>query len=189
MLVGRIVRTVGAPALVALLALSLSGCGPGEKSAGVATADGGGAGGSVTATPTPSATGDRDEQLRQFAACMREHGVDMPDPQPGAAGMAAGLNPSDPQVQSAFTACQATLPGGGQPPKLDPAQLEQYRAFAACMRDNGVDLPDPAADGTLQFNAGSLAQFNTNDPAFSKALTACRDTLTGLLASRTGGAS
>jgi hypothetical protein len=170
-----------APLLVALLATGVA-C---SKSAepGVASANGG------AAAPSPSASAsaaDREEQLRQFAQCMRDAGVDVKDPQPGArlgglGGMGDGINPNDPKVQAAFASCQSKLPNGGQPPKLNPQQVEQYRTFAGCMRENGIDLPDPAADGTLQINPSNLGLLQ--DPNFQKALTACRDKLTGLLPS------
>jgi hypothetical protein len=180
-------RVVLAAAVLAALATTAAGCGSSDKGPGVATVGGGAPAASASAS---AAAGDRDEQLRQFAQCMRDNGVDVPDPQPGGGafgGLAAGLNQNDPKFQAAFTACQAKLPNGGQPPKLDAAQVEQYRAFAQCMRDNGVDLPDPGPDGTLQFD-----RTNTNllsDPAFQKGLNACRDKLTGLLPSARGGAS
>ena len=187
----RVLGAIGAG-----LVLFAAACGSGDEGPGVATAGG------AAAAPTPSASAadssaDRMEQIRAFAQCMRDNGVDVPDPDP-AAGMrgfgqlAEKLSSDDPVVQAAFTACQSKLPNGGQPPKLDPAQLEAYRNFAACMRDNGIDLPDPAADGTLQLRGLLQAGVNPEDPTFQAAFTACRDTLAGVLPSgapRFGGGS
>jgi hypothetical protein len=163
-------------------ALALLGaCGSAGESPGVASAGGAGAAPSATAT-SPA---DRQEQLRRFAQCMRDNGVDMADPTVGGLSAGQGLPPGmtldDPVVQAAFTACQSTLPNGGEPPKLNAEQLEAYQAFAECMREHGVDLPDPAPDGTLGLgqNPGLLS-----DPAFAKALSACRDTLTELRGGR-----
>jgi hypothetical protein len=181
-------------ALGAGLILFATACGSGDEGPGVATAGG--------AAPSPTVTasdesGDRLEQIRAFAQCMRDNGVDVPDPDP-AAGMrgfgqlAETLSSDDPVVQAAFTACQSKLPNGGQPPKLNPEQLEAYRNFAACMRDNGIDLPDPAADGTLQLGELLRSGLNPDDPTFQAAFTACRDTLAGVLPSgapRLGGGS
>ena len=49
-----------------------------------------------------------------FAQCMREHGVDIPDPQFGEGG-GAGLrlrssNPNDPKFREAEEACRDKLP-------------------------------------------------------------------------------
>lgn len=177
----RVRRMGRALTVLALVAVAVGGCGSSGDGFGVASA-GGNADTSATPSPTPTAV-DRDEQLRQFAQCMRDNGVNVNDPQPGAgfggAGItASGIDRNDPKVQAAFAACQSKLPNGGQPPKLNPQQVEQYRIFAQCMRDNGVDVPDPSADGTLQLGSGTLR--GLDDPAFSKALDACRDKLTGL---------
>src|SRR5215813_9691606 len=77
----------------------------------------------VVTPSTAAAAGDRTDQLRQFAQCMRDKGVDVKDPQPGAglggiAGMGAGINQNDPHVIQAFQECQSKLPNGGQPPRL-----------------------------------------------------------------------
>jgi len=50
--------------------------------------------------------------LRQFAKCMRDHGVPMADPDPntGAIGM-HGTGKDDPKVRAASEACKNLLPG------------------------------------------------------------------------------
>jgi hypothetical protein len=61
----------------------------------------------------------RDAALK-FARCMRAHGVNVPDPQPGSGGISIGaarggkdaLNPKGPAFQRAQEACQSLLPGG-----------------------------------------------------------------------------
>ena len=178
------------------LILFAAGCGRGDEGPGVATAGGAGATPSASAA-APDEDADRQEQLRQFAQCMRDNGVDVPDPDPAAGirgfgALAEKLSSDDPAVQAAFTACQSKLPNGGQPPKLNAEQLEAYRVFAGCMREHGVDLPDPAADGSLQLGGLLRAGLNPEDPTFQAAFTACRDTLAGVLPSgapRFGGTS
>jgi hypothetical protein len=184
MSVRRLGRALAVP-MIALVAAALAACGS-NASPGVASALGADA---PKVTPTPTASADREEALRQFAACMRQHGVDVPDPQPGGGGFRLGgdgqnINRDDPKLRTALEACRSMLPNGGQPPKLNAQQIEQYRQFAQCMRDNGVNVPDPNPDGTLQFGQGRGAgQFDRNDPTFQKALTACRDKLTGVFPS------
>jgi len=184
MSVRRLGRALAIP-MIALVAAALAACGS-NASPGVASALGADA---PQATPTPTGTADREEALRQFAACMREHGVDVPDPQPGGGGFRIGgdgqnVNRDDPKLRTALEACRSKLPNGGQPPKLNAQQIEQYRQFAQCMRDNGVNVPDPNPDGTLQFGQGrGPGQFDRNDPTFQKAMTACRDKLTGVFPS------
>jgi hypothetical protein len=182
-------RSASALALAALVVVLAGAC---SKSSGGPDVASVGTPAGTGATPSASASADRTDQLRAFAQCMRDQGVDVKDPQAGAgigglAGMGDGIDANDPKVQAAFTACQSKLPNGGQPPKLNPQQVALYLQFAACMRDNGVDLPDPSADGSLQFTAGGAAVLQ--DPGFQKALTACRDKLTGLLPSAAGAPS
>jgi hypothetical protein len=181
----RMGRGIGV--VTVLLVLFAAGCGKKDDGPGVASA-----GGNPAATATASSAGEADqqEQLRQFAQCMRDHGVDLPDPQPGAgmagiSGWGTTLSADDPTVQAAFQACRSKLPNGGEIPKLNSQQMQIYLNFAACMRRQGIDLPDPAADGTLALGALLASGVNPDDPAFQAAFTACRDTLTGII----GGAS
>src|SRR5262245_16207958 len=64
--------------------LALSACGSGSQDAGVASIDGDSASG---ATATTAKSNDRpsaeesQQAMLDFAKCMREHGVDMPDPE------------------------------------------------------------------------------------------------------------
>jgi hypothetical protein len=64
-------------------------------------------------------------------------------------------------------------------PALDPAlQAEQTEAalrFAACMRDQGLDWPDPAADGS-KF-AGSDVKVDKKSPEFQAAFEVCNEEL------------
>jgi hypothetical protein len=67
-----------------------------------------------------------DEQREEFrkaalenARCMREHGIDFPDPQFGADGGVkieldkGRVDPDSPKFKAAEKACRSTLPGGG----------------------------------------------------------------------------
>ena len=98
-----------------------------------------------------------------FAKCMRQHGVDMPDPtfddsggggmmikQSGPAG-STGARPDDATMKAAQTACQPILDKAQQDmPRPSPAEEAKMRdqalKFAKCMRDHGVDMPDPTFD-------------------------------------------
>jgi len=111
----------------------------------------------ATATP-PS---DPQEAMLAYVECMRDHGVDMPDPEFSAdGGMVmrvggegqpdAGLSggPDDPAFQEAQEACGSLVEGTVR--DLDPEQQAEMQAqalaFAECMREHGVDMPDPRFD-------------------------------------------
>src|SRR5687768_339793 len=108
--------------LAAALVLVLGGCGADSGGDGVATA-----GGTAAANQGPPAPNvDEKEKGRQFARCMRENGVDMPDP--GAGGDVMFEFDDDPQkVDAALKKCRQLMPGGGEPPKADAAEVEQMR--------------------------------------------------------------
>jgi hypothetical protein len=162
------VRTVIALGL--LLTLGVAGCGPGNKNdPGVASLS---EGPSATASATHDALSDQEHMLK-FAQCMREHGIDMPDPDPGQ-GIGIKLPPgADPKkVDAAQQQCKQYLPNGGAPTKPDPGQVEQQRKFSQCMRDHGVtNFPDPDENGGIAINGG--AGMNPNDPTFQAAQSAC----------------
>jgi hypothetical protein len=104
------------------------------------------------------------EGALKFSKCMREHGIDMPDPQRvGKGGIkltgGKGVNFDDPKMKAAQSACQKYMQiGGGE--TLDPAKRAKLQeaalSYARCMRGHGVDMPDPklAGNGGLTFQAG-----------------------------------
>ncbi|WP_433611294.1 hypothetical protein ACQP2P_43860 [Dactylosporangium sp. CA-139114] len=154
--------------LVLLCCALLFGCSSKPSGPSVASADRG------AAKPSASATVDKAEANRQFAKCMREHGVDVPDPGPD------GNIQFDPDATggdrnkavSAASACQRYLPNGGTLENLSPQQLEQARAFAKCMREHGVDMPDPDPDTGVSAILNSGVDFNS--PTFKAAADACK---------------
>ena len=55
-------------------------------------------------------------------------------------------------------------------------KVEAARAYAQCIRDNGVpDFPDPDADGRLR----GVAHEQQDDPTFRAAMETCRGKLPG----------
>jgi hypothetical protein len=162
------VRTGAGLALGLSLVLGLAACGGTNHDNGVAT--GGKPGG--TSGPTSGGTGNEQEAMLKFAQCMRDHGIQMDDPQPG--GGIKLPEVVDPQkADAAMQQCKQYLPNGGQPQKPDPAQLEQLRKFAQCMRDHGIqNFPDPDANNGLQLDPGKLG-LDPKDPKLVAAQNAC----------------
>jgi hypothetical protein len=147
-----------------LLVLSMAGCGVArDGNRGVATAGSG----------KSDQLSDQESGLK-FAQCMREHGIDIPDPQEGSGVQIRLPDGVDPQeAQAAMQQCKPYLPNGGQPQKADPQVVEQQRKVAQCMRDNGVpNFPDPDENGGFQMN-GSSPGLDPNDPKFQAAQKAC----------------
>jgi hypothetical protein len=136
------------------------------------------------ASEAPTEGIDSQDAILGFSACMREHGIDLPDPRFGfgsffARGAMDGIDLLDPTFLDAFAACQDFLMAAV--PAVDPEQqaerLERGVAFAACMRAAGIDWPDPDPVSGMSFSSmraedGSLL-FDPFDPDFQAASRAC----------------
>jgi hypothetical protein len=133
----------------------------------------------------------------KYAKCMREHGIDMPDPQRvGSGGIKQTMNGkpgSKAKMDAANKDCQKYMQiGGGKAPSAaeQAKAKDAMLAYAKCMRDNGVDMPDPkfsSSGGGVTFQLGGPGKKggttggpNPESPAFKKADEACHGKLAGL---------
>lgn len=163
-------------ALIATLAL-VGGC-AGEKDdgGGVATAGNGKA-----SVSTGADEGDIAAQSAKFAQCMRDNGVDMPDPQVDGDGRVtiggpqAGGGPLDREkVEAAQSRCRQYLPNGGVPPKLSDEDLEKMRRFSQCMRENGYpDFPDPQPEGGIRIEGDKNGDMDPESQKWKDAHATC----------------
>jgi hypothetical protein len=140
-----------------------------------------------------SSAGKEEQAGLKFARCMRTHGVDMPDPKPGPKGGAeftakAGPGKGGPPngLEAADRACRHFLKGGLKPPS--GSQLNKMRdaalKWARCMRQNGVNVPDPSPDnGGIHIQSrksqGQSPGPGPNDPSFQNADRKCRHLMPG----------
>jgi len=63
--------------------------------------------------------------------------------------------------------------GGGEGPgKLDPKAQDAMLAFARCMREHGIDMPDPTGNGLL-FNSKRGQGPDPSSSKFKEAERAC----------------
>jgi hypothetical protein len=138
-----------------LAAALLSACGNGGGGAEVASL-----GGDEGETASTLSAEDTEEALLDWVSCMREHGIDMPDPSTDADGnlvlepmiIQAGEGeelpepPDREEMQAADADCGRPPEGafGGDGPMDREQMQEDMLALAECMRDNGIaDFPDP----------------------------------------------
>jgi hypothetical protein len=152
-----------------LLALVLGACGSDGDSSDVATLDesaaaeddsdggGGGADGDLSEE-------EAEEAMLEFAQCMREHGIDMPDPDTSGGGAVFvgpgsedGEAPDMEEFEAADEACRPLIEGVlGPPEEMTPEEQaemqDQMLAMAQCMRDHGIDMPDP------EFGEGGMVE-------------------------------
>lgn len=129
-------------------------------------------------TPPPTASAGTGDMLA-FAKCMREHGVPMVDPQPGRVGE-VGSGADREATEKAQKACQHFLPPvdsrGGKP---DPKLQEQMLKYAKCMRDNGIDYPDPVVDPNGGISSTQAPGIQAEDPKVKAAMKQCDEIITG----------
>jgi hypothetical protein len=152
----------------------------------------GGSGGSASASKGSSAS-PADNALK-FSKCMREHGIpNFPDPQISGGSVRLQFKATSGQVspqtmEAAQRACQRYQAAEQQ--NLTPQQkVEREEAvlkFAKCMREHGINLPNPSTSGggiKIQRDPGPGAGVNPASPAFEAAQKACQ----GLLPKFKGG--
>lgn len=150
---------------MAALALVLSGCTSSEEDSGIVKLDDSDA----TATEAAAAEGTSEEQALAFAQCMRDNGVDFPDPTvdsdgnpsfEGAFGRSeeGGFDPGDTSFQDAMTACGDLMEGlmvgmgGGD---FDQEGIsEALYSYTQCLRDEGLDVGDITLDSMMPGGGG-----------------------------------
>jgi hypothetical protein len=109
-----------------------------------------------------------EDRNREFAKCMREHGVDVPDPEPGQGGITIKERDLE-KVRPAQDACQHLLPNGGVPEKMDPEELDKARQQAKCLREHGIDVTEPDPN-----NPGIRPPDGVDQDKMRAAMEACR---------------
>ena len=208
---GRRRRASALIALSALLALAafVAACSAAPSSSGVislATPSP-----STGASAAPSESIDPELAIADFEACMKEHGVDVQiaiagdgtqGGGPGSGEFRAPANageaqpggtpadrPDEKALEEADQACRHLLPSGmmGDPnATMDPEMADKLLDFSKCMREHGIDFPDPQFEGggvRIQMDEG----MDPSSQAFQDAQEACGDMLPGGRGGITGG--
>jgi hypothetical protein len=176
---GRLIAA-GVAVLVLLgggVALATSGGSSDKDDEGVASVDGDGDGDGEQASDSGSGDGDAptpdemQDAMLEYAQCMRDQGIDMPDPEFSEdgggvvmrqqAGASAGEGPSMEDFEAADEVCGEIMAEvRADMPQMDPEQVAEMQdklvVMAQCMRDKGYDFPDPevSADGAVTSRMG-----------------------------------
>ncbi|MFF6897267.1 hypothetical protein [Streptomyces hydrogenans] len=160
MTIRRIIRTAAAPSLAAALALFATAC------------SGSGAGGKDEGSASDE--GKKADQAFEHRKCLREQGLDVPEPKPGEQGVGltiGGDGMSKEKMEKAFKACADKAGGAGFGKEPTQADKDKALAYAKCMRENGFNMPDPKFDGGAQ-QAMPVPQ-GAEKQKFEKAMKAC----------------
>ncbi|MFJ8645964.1 hypothetical protein ACIRNI_07550 [Streptomyces sp. NPDC093546] len=122
-----------------------------------------------------SGEGKKADQALEYRKCLRDQGLDVPEPKPGQdpRSIAIGGDLSQEQMEKAFKACRGKGGGGtGSSGELTQADKDKALAFARCMRENGVNTPDPKFDGAAQ-QAMPMPTAGPEKETFDKAMKVC----------------
>lgn len=142
--------------VVVAMALAVAACSGDSESSGVASLDDSPSETLITDGSETATDVDDQEALNEFAACMRENGVeDFEDPIVDADGTVefgfvvegeVGDGDRD-AMRTAMEACREHLEGislGRGDGGFDETEIQdQLVEFAACMREQGIDMDDP----------------------------------------------
>jgi hypothetical protein len=198
---------IAALILLLLAALALAACGSSSNGSSPTSASASATKSTSTSTPgaAEAAKGAISGRFTAMRECLQKNGITLPKrtpgqrPAPGSGGFFGG--PGGLQLPKGMTRTQYEailkkcggsffrdrrgLPGIGT--RLQsPAVTKALAKFAACMRENGVNVPAPNTSGKGPiFNTKDL---NTTSTTFRTAETKCRTALQGAFRARPGAA-
>lgn len=127
--------------IVLAAALALSACGSPPEGDKVASVSGGAPPGSTA--PAEGDGAPDEDTMRAFAKCMRDNGVDMPDPEfdsNGGVHVEARGSVDEEAMTRAEEACGEFMPSGGEMRKPSPEEMDALREQAKCLRDKGFEV-------------------------------------------------
>jgi hypothetical protein len=121
--------------------------------------------------------------MLQFSQCMRDHGVNMPDPTFSEGGARVTMREekgADPDKQrKAEQACKSYQDKIKPPPVSEEQEKKMKEAAlknAQCMRDHGIDMPDPqfGEGGRMSQKIGPSSGIDPTSQKFQAAMKACQ---------------
>ena len=147
----------------------------GEESQGVVTIE------STTETTTVDEEITFEEGVLDFAQCMREEGVNFPDPTFDIDGNPQFDNleiENEEEFENAFENCEDILRNAlpeqfDLDPEVEAALVDASLEFSQCMRDQGIDFPDPKP-GEFGFFAFRDADIDFTSEAVQNAFEICQ---------------
>jgi hypothetical protein len=174
-----------ATALLALsvIAIALAACSSAPAGPQVAhlPGHGGNANGAGQLTTAKS-----DQDMINFARCMRAHGVQVPDPfhRAGHSGLSIALPAQTASNRPAFSACNHFLQPiiemkNAHAAAVAAPELHALTEYARCMRAHDINMLDPTPQGMLNLGnvPGITSNFGRYSPQFRAADGACRHLL------------
>lgn len=142
---------------------------------------------------------DAEQAILEFSQCMRDNGIpEFPDPEldengnfrifGGGRGGPGALGADQGTLQAAFEECASIIEDIVQRAfqNFDQSEFQDsFLEFAACMRDQGIDMADPDFSGGFgpggggDGGGGLFGDINPQDPAFQEAAEECQGIFEG----------
>lgn len=148
-----------------------------------------------SATPSTATDATDEERALDFAQCMRDNGVDFPDPVINADGSIdlggnvtpGSIDPTSDTFGDAVAVCGPIIAGASFLPGANVDETEQQAnllAFAECLRGLGYDVIDPVLSDIQAGGPGALVRafgenFDPTDPANADAVQECQGQVAG----------
>ena len=185
--------------VLALACLALAACGSSSSSTTTTTTSASASATTSTGTPSTGAGGAGASRFKALRECLQKNGITLPARTPGQrppsgsvhpggaggflGGGGAGANgPKLPngvtraQYEAAIKKCGGAFRGGAAARLKSPAYKAALTKFAACMRENGVNVPAPNTSGSGPvFDTKGI---DTSSSQFRTAESKCRSDLT-----------
>lgn len=131
-----------------------------------------------------SAAANEGDPVLDFYQCLRDNGLEVQDPtRDGATTLQEQVDTEDPVVQGIIEECseetgsngRITVGGEGGQMGENLADTEDLIVYVDCLREHGIDMPDPDADGRLSMPEG----MDRNSTELREAGKACAGHLDG----------
>jgi hypothetical protein len=170
----RLHRLIATFAIASVAAVVLAACGSSSSATN-------------SASTTQSST-SRSNRFASLRACLQKEGINLGSASPGGQsgsggppGAGGGFKLPEGVSQSKFhqalKKCGGGFPGGGRRGFNSTTGRAAFTKYAACMRENGVNLPAPNTSGTGPiFNTKGI---DTSSAAFKSAQQKCQGNLKG----------
>jgi hypothetical protein len=181
----------GAGAAISLIAMVvLAGCGGSSSTSSSSSGSSEAGSGSTSGTAESGAAPGGFQISSKQETCLKEAGVELPSggqggpPEGGAPpqGFEGGQPPEGGQpggeMQEAIEKCGIEIPQGGPGGANAPNSAEYkstIRAYVACVRENGYELPEPNLSGNGPVFKPS--EVNQSNPKFAAASKKCQSQL------------
>lgn len=141
-------------------------------------------------TASGEASDDPQQAMLDYVECMRGQGIDMPDPEfddQGSAIPQLDLNPdgnvvagpANDEFDDAHEVCAELLDGASATISDEEEQEtpDELLEFAQCMREHGLDMPDPDSSTSGETQQAEPLPFDPDDPQVKAAIDDCEPIL------------